>query len=82
MKKFIIALVILSALGLSSCNTKDCRCYELVGGRWTGPRTNITSAGTPCSSLNNRTVVCNEMEDPILNPDDIGVDSKRKQPAS
>lgn len=81
MKKYIIALAALALFSLSSCDTKDCRCYQLVGGRWTGPHTTVATAGTPCNSLNSRTEVCNEMDDPILDPSDIGVDNKRRQPA-
>lgn len=73
-----MALAAIAALGLTSCGTKDCRCYELVSGRWTGPRTTVTTVGTPCNSLNNRTFLCNEMDEPILDPSGIGVDTKKK----
>ena len=78
MKLKLTLLLALGALALASCDSKSCRCYELVGSRWTGPNTTVTTAGTRCSALNNSYRVCNEMDDPILNPDDIGVDTKKK----
>ena len=78
MKKIFLAIAALSLLGLASCDGKSCRCYDLVGSRWTGPSTTSTLAGTRCSELNTTRRVCNEMDDPILNPDDIGVDTKKK----
>lgn len=78
MKKTLIALAALCLLGLASCNSKNCRCYEFVNGRWTGPHTTLAADGTRCNTLNTRERLCNEMEDPILNPDDIGVDYKKK----
>lgn len=78
MKFKLILLFALGALALASCDSKSCRCYELVNAHWTGPNTTVTTAGTRCSALNNSYRVCNEMDDPILNPDDIGVDTKKK----
>lgn len=69
-------LIVLGAIAMASCNTKDCRCYELVGSHWTGPATTLANAGTPCSSLNSSTRKCNEMEDPILDSGDIAVGKK------
>lgn len=65
-------------LALASCDTKDCRCYDYQGNRWVGPHTTVTTAGTPCSSLNSPTHYCNEMDDPIINPDDIAIGKKKK----
>ena len=80
MKKTLAPLLLVSGiLLLASCDTKECRCYELSGTRWTGPSTTMTTAGTRCADLNDRTRKCNEMDEPILNPDDIGVDEKNKQ---
>lgn len=79
MKKLIVALAALMALGFTSCGSKNCRCYEMVGGRWTGPHTTSALAGTACSSLNNPHYLCNEMDEPILDPSDIGVDTKKKR---
>ncbi len=79
MKKTIIALVALAALAFTSCGTKDCRCYQLIGGRWTGPRTTVTTSGTPCNTLNDQTLRCDEMDDPILDPSEMGVDTKKKK---
>lgn len=77
MKKLLIIAV--CALALASCDSKSCRCYEMVGSRWTGPNTTLTAAGTRCSDLNNPTRKCNEMDDPILDPNDIATDTKKKQ---
>lgn len=77
MKKIAILLLIAGAFAMASCNTKSCRCYELNNGRWTGPFTYSTYAGTACGTLNNSTTLCNEMEEPILNPDDIAVGKKK-----
>jgi hypothetical protein len=78
MKKLLILALGAIALTLSSCDSKSCRCYELVNTQWTGPNTTVTAAGTRCSDLNNHYRVCNEMDDPILDPRDIGVDTKKK----
>ncbi|MBQ9863883.1 MAG: hypothetical protein IJM33_00930 [Bacteroidales bacterium] len=79
MKKTLVTLLLaLTSLSLASCGSKDCRCYELSGSHWTGPHTTMTAAGTRCADLNSRTLKCNEMEEPIINPDDIGVDNKKK----
>lgn len=79
MKKIAILLIIAGVTTLASCTftTKNCRCYEYIGSRWTGPRTTTASAGTPCSSLNTKTYQCNEMDDPILDPNDIAEDFKK-----
>lgn len=74
--KIRLAILALTAMAMASCNTKDCRCYELVGNHWTGPQTTLADAGTPCASLNSNTRKCNEMEDPILDPGDIAVGKK------
>lgn len=78
MKRRLTLILALGALALASCDSKSCRCYELVNTHWTGPNTTVTAAGTRCSDLNNSYRVCNEMDDPILDPDDIGVDTKKK----
>jgi len=78
MKKIIIPLIILGAVVMTGCDSKSCRCYELVGAHWTGPNTSYVASGTRCSDLNNSTRKCNEMDDPIIDPDDIGVDTKKK----
>lgn len=78
MKKILTCMALVAFLALASCGSKDCRCYEFVNGRWTGPHTTLTADGTPCSSLNSVSMLCNEMDDPILNPGDIGVDTKKK----
>lgn len=62
---------------MASCNTKSCRCYELKNGRWTGPFTYSAYEGTPCGRLNTTTTFCNELEEPILDPDDIAVGKRR-----
>ena len=78
LKLKLILILVLGATALASCDGKSCRCYELVGNRWTGPNTTVTAAGTRCNQLNNSYRVCNEMDDPILDPSDIGVDTKKK----
>lgn len=78
MKKITIILALFGAVCLSSCNVKECRCYQFVGDRWTGPNANYTSPENKCAALNNQTTLCNEMDDPILNPDDIAVGKKKK----
>ena len=78
MKLKLIIFLALGAIALSSCGDKSCRCYELVNAHWTGPNTTYVADGTRCSDLNNRTRLCNEMDEPILDPHDIGVDTKKK----
>lgn len=78
MKKSALLISLVAVLALGACDTKDCRCYSYQGNRWTGPHTYTTSLGTPCSSLNNPTTYCNEMDDPIINPDDIAIGKKKK----
>ena len=77
MKKILI--IAICTLALASCDSKSCRCYSKVNSHWTGPSTTVTTAGTRCSDLNNATTKCNEMDDPILDPNDIAVDSKKKK---
>lgn len=77
MKKTVILLSIAGALAVASCNTKSCRCYEFNNGRWTGPFTYSAYQGTPCGNLNSTTTLCNEMEDPVLDPDDIAIGKKK-----
>ncbi len=77
MKKLAFLLLIAGTFAMASCNTKSCRCYERHSDRWTGPVTYSTYVGTPCGDLNTPTVLCNEMEDHILNPDDIAVGKKK-----
>ncbi|MBO4600596.1 MAG: hypothetical protein J5641_07640 [Bacteroidales bacterium] len=72
-------IIALGALALASCDGKSCRCYELVGSHWTGPNTTYAESGIRCAELNNRTRYCNEMDDPILDPNDIATDTKKKQ---
>ncbi|MBQ6069741.1 MAG: hypothetical protein IJK84_09570 [Bacteroidales bacterium] len=78
MKLKIALILALGAIALTSCDSKSCRCYDLVGTRWTGPNTSYVVAGTRCSDLNNSNRKCNEMDDPIIDPADIGVDTKKK----
>lgn len=66
-----------AALLFASCDTKECRCYSFSGTRWTGPSTSSALAGTPCADLNTTTTLCNEMDDPILDPSDIAVGKKK-----
>jgi len=70
-----------AALLLSSCdmvlNTKNCRCYELTDGRWTGPTTEVASPSRQCSSFNTASLLCNEMDEPILDPSEIAVGKKK-----
>ncbi len=77
MKKIAILLLVAGAFAMTSCDTKSCRCYEYNNVRWTGPFTYSTYSGNPCESLNTSTTVCNEMDDPILDPDDIAVGKKK-----
>ena len=78
MKKKLIPLAAVALVALlQSCDSKECRCYEQINGQWTGPNASYTSYDTRCADLNTRTRFCNEMEDPILDPHDIGVDTKR-----
>lgn len=77
MKKFGILMAAIGLLSLCSCNVKECRCYHFDGNRWNGPNASYTSPDTKCSSLNNNSTLCNEMDDPILNPDDIAIGKKR-----
>lgn len=77
MKKILLPILAVAAVLLVSCDTKECRCYTLSGNRWVGPTTTYTVAGTPCASLNTGTDQCNEMDDPIIDPDDIAVGKKK-----
>lgn len=77
MKKIVFLILAVGTLGLTSCNTKSCRCYEYVGSRWTGPVTTSALAGTPCGNLNNPSLYCNEMDDPIIDPSDIANGKKK-----
>lgn len=79
MKKSIITIAILGALSLASCGTKECRCYEQINSQWTGPYTTYASSSTRCAELNTRTLYCNEMNDPIIDPRDIAQDGKKAQ---
>lgn len=80
MKKTLLPLVAVALLALlQSCDTKECRCYDFINGSWTGPNASYTSYDNRCADLNTRERLCNEMEDPILDPRDIGVDTKRKK---
>ena len=69
MKKTVFSiLAVAGILALASCDTKECRCYEVSGNRVIKVTTS-TMAGTPCSDLNTpRTRKCDEMSDPELNP--------------
>lgn len=81
-KTAILFLIIAGALTVASCingssyRTKECRCYDFVGNHWVGPSAKMTYYDSPCASLNNSRRVCNEYDDPIINPGDIGVDYK------
>lgn len=77
-KMGLASVALLATVLLASCNMKQCRCYEYVGNRWTGPVTTDTYSGNRCETLNTNSYLCNEMDDPILNPDDIAVGKKRK----
>lgn len=86
MKKSLTLLLLLGTLAMVSCNpavvsysAKECRCYELANSHWTGPHTRITSSANRCSDLNSRTRLCNEMDEPIIDPNDIGVDEKKRR---
>lgn len=82
MKKTTLLLIAAGVLSLTSCinstsyRTKECRCYDLVGSHWNGPSSRMTYYDSPCASLNNSRRVCNEYDDPIIDPNDIGVDFK------
>lgn len=82
MKKIIVLMLVVGALALAACTnatayrTKECRCYDLVRDHWVGPSAKLTYYDSPCSSLNNSRRVCNEYDDPIIDPNDIGVDYK------
>ena len=76
MKK-ILFLIALGSIALAACSSKQCRCYDYTGNRWTGPNTTAAVAGTPCADLNTSTRKCNEMDDPILDPNDIAVGKKK-----
>ena len=78
MKKVVLSLAAVALLTLASCDTKECRCYEYTGTRWIRANT-TTIAGTPCSDLNTSTYKCDEMSDPIIDPNDIGEDTKKKK---
>ena len=77
MKKVILTLAALGLLTLSSCDTKECRCYEYNGTRWIRSNTS-TFASSRCSDLNTSTYKCDEMTDPVIDPNDIGEDTKKK----
>lgn len=77
MKKVTLLLMLAGILALSSCNMKECRCYQYQDGRWYGPNAAYTSPDTKCAALNNSTTFCNEMDDPIINPDDIAIGKKK-----
>lgn len=77
MKKYAFLAAAATTLLLSSCNVKECRCYQFSNGKWTGPNASYTSPGTACNSLNNNTTQCNEMDDPIIDPNDIAVGKKK-----
>ena len=68
--------ILASCINSTSYRTKECRCYELVGKHGDGPTSRMTYYDSPCASLNNSRRVCNEYDDPIINPGDIGVDYK------
>ncbi len=78
MKKMSFLLIVAGIMMLASCTfaTKNCRCYEYLGSRWTGPHIATTAEGTPCNRLNSTTYQCNEMLDPIIDPNDIAEDFK------
>lgn len=78
MKKLAFFIIGAALCTLASCDTKSCRCYEYSGGRWTGPRTYTTQYGTACGALNTSTTYCNEMDDPILDPNDIAIGKKKQ----
>ena len=79
MKRILIAIsCFAAAMALCSCDGKNCRCYEFNNGRWTGPNTTYAASDTRCASLNTRTLQCIEMDEPIIDPSDIGVDTKKK----
>ena len=78
MKKVTMLLAAAGLFALASCDTKECRCYEYNGSRWIRTTTS-TLAGTACSSLNTNTYKCDEMTDPIIDPNDIGEDTKNRK---
>ena len=77
MKKISFMLVLTGVVLFASCDTKQCRCYQKSGSSWTGPVITSTSYGNNCAVLNNDNTYCNEMDDPILDPDDIAVGKKK-----
>ena len=76
MKKATLLLAAAGLFTLASCDTKECRCYEYNGTRWIRANT-TTLAGTRCSDLNTSTYQCDEMTDPVIDPNDIGGDTKK-----
>lgn len=70
-------LAVAGVMALASCDTKECRCYNYQNNRWTGPFTYGTAVGTPCRELNNPNRYCNEMDDPIIDPNDIAIGKKK-----
>jgi len=64
--------------GVQSCSVKQCRCYNKTNGTWTGPVTTAVLDNTDCKSYNTDTRICNEYDDPIVDPGSIATDSKKK----
>lgn len=79
MQKLKLLLPLVCLLALSSCNMKECRCYQFVGDHWVGPNAAYTNPSYSCTSLNTSNTFCNEMDDPILNPNDIAVGKKNRK---
>lgn len=76
MKKIILILAVVGSVALASCDTKQCRCYEYNGTRWVRTDTYIL-ADRACRTMNTNTYQCDEMSDPVIDPNDIGEDYKK-----
>ena len=50
---------------------------DIAGECW-GKLAKVRWGSCRCSELNTSNRMCNEMDDPIIDPDDIGVDYKKK----
>lgn len=79
MKKTLLSIIAVAGmLALSSCDTKQCRCYEYNGRHWVRNDTYILT-DRECRTQNTNTYKCDEMSDPVIDPNDIAEDGKKKQ---
>ena len=76
-KTSLLIIAVAGLMALASCDTKECRCYEYNGSRWIRTSTS-TFASSRCSDLNTSTYQCDEISDPVIDPSDIGEDTKKK----